>query len=148
VSSLQLNQATDYAFRAMLYLAQLPPDAVVKAQVLAEAEVIPMRFLLKILHSLVRAGLVISYRGSEGGFMLAKPATKISLFDVITAMEGPVTIHRCLIEREACNKHCSQECPVHESLHELQDQFVEGLRKITFASLVNRKLMREGERCS
>lgn len=79
---LQLNQATD-AFRVMLPLADLPPDTVLNAQRLAEAE---------------------SIRGTEGGFVLAKPVAEISLLDVITAMEGPVAIHRCLAECEAVTR--------------------------------------------
>ncbi len=136
---MQLNQATDYAFRAVLHLASLPAGAVVSARELAEAQAIPPRFVLKIMHALTRAGLVESRRGPAGGFGLARPAAEISLLDVIEALEGPVAIHRCLAEREACNKHCTSECPVHAALRGLQDGLVAGLRRATFASLVAKK---------
>lgn len=70
---MRLNQATDYAFRAVLYLAQLPPGEVVEAQVIARHEGIPMRFLLKILRLLTKAGIIYSYRGVGGGYALARP---------------------------------------------------------------------------
>jgi Rrf2 family protein len=132
---MQLNQATDYAFRAVLFLAKVPPGRVVKAQVVAVEEAIPLRFLLKIMRLLVKAGLVVSFRGVDGGFALGKPATQISLLTIIEAMEGPVAIHRCLAQRDACNKQCTRECPVHAALHQLQNQLVFGLQAITMASL-------------
>lgn len=133
---MQLNQATDYAFRAVLQLAGMPSGTVVNAQTLSEVQAIPLRFLLKIMRSLTKAGLVKSYRGVEGGFALAKPAAQINLLDVVTALEGPVVIHRCLAEREACNKHCTHECPVHATLGRLQDELVAGLRQANFQALV------------
>jgi Rrf2 family protein len=136
---MQLNQATDYAFRAMLHLAHLPQGSIASTQTLAESEAIPQRFLLKIMRALNQAGLIKSYRGVEGGFALARPAADISLLDIITAMEGPVAIHRCLGEREACNKHCSHECPVHATLRRLQDELVAGLGAATLAALVEQK---------
>lgn len=136
---MQLNQATDYAFRAVLHLAQAPPGAVISAQALAVEEAIPPRFLLKIMRALTQAGLVASHRGVEGGYSLAKPADAISLLDIIAAMEGPVAIHRCLAEREACNKHCQEECPVHATLGRLQKQLVAGLKQATVASLLAEK---------
>lgn len=132
---MQLNQATDYAFRAMLYLSSLASGTVVNTQALAEKEAIPQRFLLKIMRYLHKAGLIRSHRGAEGGFVLARPAGEISLLDIIEAMEGPVAIHRCLADRQACNKHCTSECPVHATLAKLQDQLRTGLKNATLARL-------------
>jgi len=136
---MQFNQATDYAFRTALHLAQLPPDSVVNGQTLAAKEAIPPRFLLKIMRSLIQAGLVRSYRGVEGGFGLARPSDEISLLDIVIAMEGPIAIHRCLADRQACNKHCCQECPVHATLGRLQETFVDGLRDMTLTKLIEQQ---------
>lgn len=132
---MQLNQATDYAFRAMLHMSELAPGTIINTQVLAESEAIPPRFLLKIMRALQQAGLIRSHRGVEGGFTLARSAGEISLLDIIEAMEGPVAIHRCLGDREACNKHCTNECVVHATLGRLQDQLTDGLRRATLLSL-------------
>ncbi|MDR3563209.1 MAG: Rrf2 family transcriptional regulator [Negativicutes bacterium] len=136
---IQFNQATDYAFRTMMHLAELPPGAVVSAPLLAQEEVIPPRFLLKIMRLLTQAGLVKSYRGVEGGFGLAKAAEEISLGDIVVAMEGPLAIHRCLAERDSCNKHCAEECPVHAVLGKLQSDLAAGLHQAKLTSLLAQK---------
>lgn len=133
--ALQFNQATDYAFRTVLHLAALPFGTIEAAQAIAEQEKIPVRFLLKIMRSLTASGIIKSYRGVVGGYGLGRPAANITLLQVIEAMEGPIAIHRCLAEREACNKHCTQECPVHRNLARVQDQFVAALQRLDFASL-------------
>lgn len=136
---MQFNQATDYAFRAVLHMAALPAGRVVTGAAMAEQQMIPPRFVLKIMHILNKAGIVSSHRGTGGGFCLAKPAEDISLYDVVVAMEGEIAIHRCLGEREACNKHCTEECPVHKRLRLLQDQLVEGLKSTSFADLARQR---------
>ncbi len=133
---MQLNQATDYAFRALLHLAKLPPGSIVSTQALAASEAIPPHFLQKITRPLSKAGLLRSHRGAVGGFALARPAADISLLDIVIAMEGKLVFHRCLEEREACNKHCTEECPVHAALASLQDQLVDGLRQANLAALL------------
>lgn len=132
---MQLNQATDYAFRVVLYLAGLPLGEVISGVTIAESQNIPRRFLQKIMRSLAAAGLVKSYRGVEGGFSLTKPASEITLYDVIVGMEGPLGIHRCLAERNVCNRSCSQECPVHQALAAVQNRLAVDLSSIDFATL-------------
>lgn len=132
---MQLNQATDYAFRVVLYLAGLPSGTVESGVIIAERQNIPYRFLQKIIRMLAAAGLVKSYRGVEGGFALAKSPDNITLYDVITAMEGPLGIHRCLADRNACNKSCGQECPVHQALAGIQERLAADLSSVTFAVL-------------
>lgn len=132
---MQLNQATDYAFRVVLYLAGLPPGEVVSGVIIADRQNIPHRFLQKIMRLLAAAGVVKSFRGVVGGFSLAKAPAEITLYDVIVAMEGPLGIHRCLADRKACNRNCGQECPVHQALAGIQDRFAADLASVTFAAL-------------
>lgn len=133
---MQFNQATDYAFRTMLHMGALASGTVVSTQQLAEEEKIPPRFLPKIMRALRQAGLICSYRGVAGGFALAKPADSITLLDIVEAMEGPVAIHRCLGERDACSKRCTSECPVHATLGRLQSELIAGLRQAKLTTLV------------
>src|SRR5437867_2274928 len=65
-------------------------EAHVKAEALARAQSIPLRFLEQILLELKHAGLVGSQRGAEGGYWLARPPAEIALADVIRAVEGPL----------------------------------------------------------
>jgi Rrf2 family protein len=86
----RISAKADYAVRAAVTLAALDGDAPIKAERVAEAQDIPLNFLENILHQLKSAGVVTSHRGPEGGFRLARPATAITLADVIRSVEGPL----------------------------------------------------------
>ena len=91
---MKLNQATDYAFRMVLHMALLPSGSKITGAVLAEQELIPERFLLKIMRSLIAAGIMKSFRGVDGGFALNRSPQEISLLDVIRAVEGDAYLQR------------------------------------------------------
>ena len=81
----------DYAVRAAAELAAAADDGgPMKAERIAQAQAIPIKFLENILLDLKHAGLVQSQRGAEGGYWLARPAAEISVADVIRAVEGPL----------------------------------------------------------
>lgn len=132
---MKLNQATDYAFRAVLYLSRLSPGEVVEAQVIADREHIPMRFLLKILRMLTKAGIVQSYRGVNGGYALARAPVEITMKDVVEAVEGPVRINRCLVDPELCSKNGPPHCPLHQVLGSIQKVLVEEFGRYNFQQL-------------
>jgi Rrf2 family protein len=136
---MQLTQATDYAFRAVQHLASEEHGNVVAAPVIAESEEIPLRFLLKIMRSLIGAGIIKSYRGVDGGFALAKPAGQITLLEVVEAIEGPVRISRCLMQPEYCTKNYTKICPVHHVLGDVQLLVTQKLGRVTFADLAGIK---------
>jgi Rrf2 family protein len=85
----RITAKVDYAVRAAIELAAAPPGPV-KGDVLAERQGIPPKFLENILADLRRAGLVASQRGSDGGYWLAMPASRVSVADIIRAVEGPL----------------------------------------------------------
>ena len=84
----------DYALRAVLKAAAVAAPAVVKRDRIAEAQDIPAAFLETILLELKRAELVEAQRGPEGGFRLARPASDISVAEVIRAVSGPLATVR------------------------------------------------------
>jgi len=86
---MRLSARADYALRAAIELAD-SGDGHVTAEQLAKAQKIPAKFLEAILTQLRRAGLVRSQRGPDGGFWLARPASEISLADIIRAIDGPL----------------------------------------------------------
>jgi Rrf2 family protein len=90
---MRVSAKVDYALRALAELAASPPGPV-KAERLANAQGIPLKFLENILLELRRAEIVTSQRGAEGGYRLAKPAAEISLADAIRAVEGPIATVR------------------------------------------------------
>ncbi|MGC3872619.1 SUF system Fe-S cluster assembly regulator [Halomonas sp. GXIMD04776] len=91
---LKLSKLTDYAAVVMAQIARHPeqPHA---ANELAEAVKLPRPTVSKTLKMLVRAGLLASQRGAQGGYHLARPAAQISASDIISAIEGPVAMTEC-----------------------------------------------------
>jgi Rrf2 family protein len=90
----RITAKVDYAVRAAAELAAHAVDhgarAPMKGDAVATAQRIPVRFLESILAELRRSGIVGSQRGSEGGYWLARPATEVSVADIIRAVEGPL----------------------------------------------------------
>jgi len=86
----RVSAKTDYALRAAVELAAAPDDKPVKGERIARAQEIPLRFLENILMQLRHDGLVDSRRGADGGYRLARPATEVTLADVIRAIDGPL----------------------------------------------------------
>lgn len=134
---MNLNQATDYAFRAILHLANQPKGMMVEAQSIAQTQVIPMRFLLKIMPALIKAGIVGSRRGVGGGYYLAKAPKSINLLDVVEAIEGPIFINRCLADQRYCSKQGVPTCQVHRALTDIQDSLMKELKNRNFGDLLN-----------
>jgi Rrf2 family protein len=85
----QISARADYAVRALLVLASHDPTTT-KSDVLAESQHLPKKFLEAILADCRRGGLLLSQRGSEGGYRLARPASEIALGDIIRAVDGPL----------------------------------------------------------
>jgi len=87
----KVSAKADYAVRAAAELAAAQgKGAPVRAESIATAQGIPQRFLENILSDLRHAGLVQSVRGAEGGHKLGRPASEITVADVIRAVEGPL----------------------------------------------------------
>jgi Rrf2 family protein len=86
----RISSKADYAVRATAELASAGGHGPITAERIAKAQDIPLGFLLKILSELRHARIVRSRRGAEGGYELGRPATAITLADVIRAVEGPL----------------------------------------------------------
>jgi Rrf2 family protein len=86
----RVSARADYAIRALLELAAAGADSPVRGEAIARAQAIPSKYLENLLADLRRARLVVSQRGLNGGYRLARPATKITLADVIRAIDGPL----------------------------------------------------------
>ena len=87
---MRVSAKAEYACLAMLALARQRPDAPpLRIREISQAHGIPERYLVQILLQLKGAGLVVSTRGASGGYRLARPASSISLAEVLTAIDGP-----------------------------------------------------------
>ncbi len=87
---MRVSAKADYAIRAAAELAATDPTVPLKAERIADAQAIPIKFLETILLELKNAGIVRSQRGPDGGYALAQPADRINLADVIRAVDGPL----------------------------------------------------------
>lgn len=122
---------TDYAVRIMELLTSTEGRA--DAHTIAEKTLVTQRFTLKILHKLVNAGLVVSFKGAHGGYMLARPPEKVTLLQVIEAVEGPYMFSRCQQETYSCNHSCTTSCRFHKIYDEVTVLVRDKLRSCTFA---------------
>ena len=130
---LQLTMTGEYAVRAMIHLATLPPDVTAQIADISRAWEVPETFLRKIMSQLSRNGLVVTYRGNGGGVALARPAHTITLLDVIECIEGVLALNACIADPGMC--HRVPECAVHQVWCEAQHKLREILSGRTLADL-------------
>ncbi|MEE1751347.1 RrF2 family transcriptional regulator [Streptomyces sp. SP18CS02] len=90
-----MSEGVEWALHSCLNLAWIGPERAVKAARLAAYHELPAAYLNKQLQALVRAGIVTSVSGPRGGFRLARPLARITLMDVVAAIEGPEEAFRC-----------------------------------------------------
>ena len=87
---MRLSHASTYAVHALAHLAAAGPDRRMTSHAIARARGIPERFLFGVLRLLVSAQIVLSLKGPPGGYQLARPAAKVTLLEVVEAVEGPI----------------------------------------------------------
>jgi len=106
------SRSTEYAIRAMVFLASLKPGTLAGAREISRAEDIPMPFLWKILHMLAKRRLVRSFKGLHGGYELALAADRISLGTLVNVADGSEFLDRCVLGLPQCGQ--GHPCPLHE----------------------------------
>jgi Rrf2 family protein len=105
---LRLSKKADYALLAMRHLAAHADRGAVSAREVAEAYDLPPELLAKVLQRLVRGRLLTSVQGIRGGYALARPAAAISVADVITAVDGPLTVTACSETNHNCEQYSNR----------------------------------------
>lgn len=103
---IRLTNLADYA---IVLLSQMVREnnQLVSAQYLSDATSLPIPTISKILGALGRADILESHRGLKGGFKLSRPASDISVAEVIEAIEGPIALTNCITTHEEQSKDCS-----------------------------------------
>ena len=137
------SATTQYAIRALAYMATLPAGQRILARDLADATGVPRQFLGKILHRLARHGLLESAKGRGGGFRFARKPEDITLAEVVALVEGPDLLGHCVLGFETCDD--TQPCPLHDQWDGLRERMRERMHGSTLADLgrsVNAKLPR------
>jgi len=136
---MQLTRSADYAVRAMLDIAAKSDEEERRARthMVARRQDIPPALLAKLVPLLVRAGLLDSQRGARGGLALARPASEISMLEIVEAIEGPIAVNRCTATPVQCDK--VSRCSVHPVWQKAQDYLVELLKTTSLSDLQSKE---------
>ncbi len=132
--SVLFSKQCDYAIQAMLYLALKPQGTVVPMKELTKKLTLPYHFVSKILQRLTHKGLVTSLKGPTGGFALSAPAEKISLYQVVEAVDGVKFLTTCVLGFPDCSG--THPCGMHHQWETLRASTRSLLMKQNIASMV------------
>jgi Rrf2 family protein len=130
---LKLTKKADYGLMAMKHLAEHAHQGACSAKDMAGSYGIPQEALAKILQRLVKAGLLHSQHGSNGGYTLVRDPAEISAFEVIQAIDGPLFITSCITVRGECGQ--TDRCTIREPLRKVNHSIEEVLRRISIAEM-------------
>lgn len=123
-----LSNTCKYALRALIYLGKFSKeDRMIGIKKISEDLGLSSPFLGKILQNLVKQKLLISTKGPNGGFALARPASEITLWNIVIKVDGEEFFTNCLISLEPCRTHDPSKplCPVHSQYDKLRKQIAD-----------------------
>lgn len=130
---LRITLEADYALRIIYNFTKHKTK--LDAKTISENVGVSLRFTLKILRKLMLSGIIKSYKGTAGGYDLAKKPSEISMYDVIVSIDGPVEVNRCISENYQCARpgvSTSKCCPIHHVFQDINEIVKENLQKATF----------------
>lgn len=138
---MQITRAGEYGVLGLTNLARRAPGETAMIEEVSQTEHIPKSFLAKIFQHLAKAGLVRSVRGAGGGFVLAREPEKISILEIIEAIEGKIVLQRCLQERPQDPPECEMVggCALCGLFEQAQDGMREVLMHTSLKDMVQRQ---------
>ena len=128
----RVSKLTDYATVVMTDLAR-SPETVLNAQELARRTGVELPTTRKVLKRMAGAGLVDSYRGARGGYRLARAPERISVFEIIAAMEGPVAMTECGLDEGLCAQEAV--CSVRGNWQKINRAVVTALKEVNLLDM-------------
>lgn len=131
-----INNRTEYAIRALWQLAEAK-DHFSTSEKIAQAQEIPAKFLPQILSDLSRAGLVRSVRGYGGGVRLTRPPEKITMLDILEAVQGTIFLYDCIKGPIDCHKE--PDCKLVKVYKKAQEAMKVEFKKVTLGDLRAKK---------
>jgi Rrf2 family protein len=136
---MRISAKSEYAIKAVLDLSLREPRELVPIQAIAARQRIPQRYLEQVLLALKRGGLVTSRRGSSGGYHLTRPPDRITVGDVLRAVEGTSAPFEALAGRRANDSH-----DLGELWSEISEAVSSVVDRLTFGDLATRAVERAG----
>lgn len=141
---IRITRQTDYGILLLSQMAGRPPTEVHTAKAAATESNIPLPMASKILKALAKGGLLVSQRGVKGGYRLAASADRISVADVIQALEGPIGITECSFSPGSCEQEGS--CPVQSNWKRISLAMRDALDKIPLSEMTVSQIHRADTR--
>ena len=135
-----LSNTCKYAIRALIYLGKHHEKGVkIGIKKISGDLDIPTPFLGKILQNLVKQKVLVSTKGPNGGFGLGKLPEEITLYDIVTIIDGEDYFKNCLISMQPCSTHHEngQYCPVHNSFSKVREKISVFYSETTLAKIIN-----------
>jgi Rrf2 family protein len=132
---MEINRTTDYAIRVVMDLALQGRGQRITSAQIARRQEIPRDYISKVLVSLSRAGIVATLSGRAGGVQLLRPPASLSVLEVLEAVEGPLTLNRCLTRKGECPR--DRSCTVHWFWARTQKGLARMLQATTIAGLLS-----------
>lgn len=129
-----LSRTVEYALRAVVALASTPSQRL-RIEDVATTTQVPRAYLAKIMQSLVRAGLLQSQRGLGGGLQLSRPPDRMSVLDVVQAVDPLTRIESCPLKLQ---EHRASLCPLHRRLDEATALVEHAFRETLIVDLISR----------
>jgi Rrf2 family protein len=138
---LQLTKRTEYGLIALLHLADRQGE-VVSVREIADHYPVPKRLLAEVLKDLQQRGLVDSHRGASGGYQLTREADRVTLGDVVAALEGEPSVTSCEGLGAAHGGECDVRpvCPIRSPLQRIRQGIWALLQNTTLRSLADSSL--------
>ncbi len=131
-----LSKTCNYALRASLYVACQKNRDYIPINEISDNLNISFHFLTKILQTLTDTDIMISFRGPKGGVKLAKSPEEITLYEIITAIDGIDIFEKCVLGLDDC--HNSRPCPLHEQWNGIRENLKHIFQSNTLELLSNR----------
>lgn len=128
------SHTAELAIRAALYLALQPPGRLSTVHAIAAGTGLPKSYLAKIVRKLADAGLVRSFRGPGGGIELGRAPEEISLWALVSAVDGSGDLRECVLGAKMCTS--GKPCPLHVQWAPLREKMQKMLDETTVAMLV------------
>lgn len=133
-----LSKKSQYAFKALTYLAEKYNEGPVLISEISKKKKIPLKFLENILLELKKAGILESKKGKGGGYFLKKNPSKVNVANVIRLVNGPIAMLPCvsLYFYERC-KNCNEKhCALHDMMIQVRDASLNILENRTLKDLL------------
>jgi len=131
-----LTDANEYGLRAVIWLAQHPGESFKVKELALHIDAAP-GYLIKVLQSLTKSGILSARRGNRGGFTLQADPDRLTALDIIDAIDGFERIEECPMSHAA---HRSSLCPLHRHLELAIEQLEEGFRQLTIGDVLQQPL--------